>query len=141
MKKKIIFQKKEFFGGGIILYHGKKLLLQKVDNRDFWEDFGGRTDRKDKSILETSFREAKEESNGILNEEFLKEQIQKNKSKCYYILNDNKYFIHMIYVTRKTKEELNSSLFGSKECHDGINRKVEWVSKNGELKLHPRIKL
>lgn len=140
MKKKITFKGKEFLGAGVVIYHGKKMLLQKVDERDYWEDFGGRTDWKDKSIIETAFRECNEESNGILNEQFLKIQIEKNKNKSYYILNDNKYFVYMIYVTRKCKDYLDSSLFGDTECHDKIKRKVEWVVKNKDLKLHPRLK-
>ena len=139
MKKKIKFKGKDFFGGGVILYHGKKLLLQKVDDKPYWEDFGGKTDREDNTIIDTAFRECEEESNKVLNKEFLESQIKLNKEKCYYMLNNNKYFVYMIYVSRKCKNYLTPELFGDIECHDKIKRKVEWVVKNEKLEIHPRI--
>ena len=137
MKKKIVFKNREYFGAGVILYHGRKILMQKVESRNFWEDFGGKTDRGDKNIIETSFRECEEESNNILNKEYLMAQIEKNPSRCYYLLQNNKYFIYMIYVNRKEKDRLKSEIFGKCEKHDGIERVVEWISRNE--KLHPRI--
>lgn len=139
MRKKIKFKGKEFFGAGVVVYHGKMVLLQKVKGRNFWEDFGGRTDSRDENIIETAFRECSEESNNILNKDFLNLQLKNNKNKCYYILNDNKYFVYMIYVSRKDKKLLDSSLFGKKETHDGIERKVDWVTKDDNLILHNRL--
>jgi len=138
MKHKKNFMKRNFYGGGVILYHGKKLLLQKIEGRDFWEDFGGKTDKEDEGIKETSFREADEESNGILNQEFLDQMIKLNKKKCYYLLQPNTYFLYVIYVSRTVKDMLTPEIFGDKEIHDNINRKVEWVDK--DVKLHPRIR-
>ena len=140
-KKEIKEENKSYFGGGVILYHNDKVLLQKVENKDFWEDFGGRTDNKDKTIIETSFREANEESNKILNSEFLEKRLhwQKEKSKKFY--QDNLYFIYLIYVSKTCKEKLKPSLFGNKECHDKINRKVEWISiYDKNFKISPKNK-
>lgn len=137
MKYKKTFMNKTFYGGGVVLYHGKKLLLQKIEGRDFWEDFGGKTDKKDEDIIETSFRESEEESNRILNKEFLEELIKLNKKKCYYLLQNNTYFIYVIYVPRVIKDTLTSEKFGDMELHDKIRRKVEWVDKG--VNLHPRI--
>jgi len=138
MKQKKIFMNKTFYGGGVILYHGKKLLLQKIEGRDFWEDFGGKTDKEDKDIITTAFRECSEESNKVLNKEFLEELIKLNKKKCYYLLQNNTYFIYVIYVPRVVKDKLDSEIFGEKEFHDNIRRKVEWVDK--DVDLHPRIR-
>lgn len=138
MKHKKTFMGKPFYGGGVVLYHGKKLLLQKIDGRDYWEDFGGKTDKEDEDIIETAFREGKEESNEILNREFLEELIELNKKKCYYLLQHNTYFIYVIYVPRIVKDSLTSKKFGESELHDNIKRKVEWVDK--DVKLHPRIR-
>jgi len=138
MKHKKTFMKKNFYGGGVILYHGKKLLLQKIEGRDYWEDFGGKTDKEDEDIIETSMREADEESNSVLNKEFLEKLIKLNKKKCYYLLQPNTYFLYVIYVPRSVKEKLTPEKFGDKELHDNILRKVEWVDK--DVALHPRIR-
>ena len=138
MKHKKTFMNKNFYGAGIVLYHGKKLLLQKIDGRDFWEDFGGKTDKSDESIIDTAFRECDEESNNVLNRKFLEELIKLNKRKCYYLLQNNNYFIYVIYVPRLIKEKLISEKFGDTELHDNIKRKVEWVDKS--VALHPRIR-
>lgn len=138
MKHKKTFMGKNFYGGGVILYHGKKLLLQKIEGRDFWEDFGGKADKEDESIIETAFRECDEESNEMLNKNFLEELIKLNKKKCYYLVQNNTYFVYVIYVPRVVKEMLTSEKFGDIELHDKIRRKVEWVDK--DVKLHPRIR-
>ena len=138
MKQKKTFMDKTFYGGGVILYHGKKLLLQKIEGRDFWEDFGGKTDKEDEDIIETAFRECSEESNSVLNKDFLEELIKLNKKKCYYLLQNNTYFIYVIYVPRIVKDILAPEKFGEKELHDNIKRKVEWVDKSVEM--HPRIR-
>ena len=82
-------------------------------------------------------QEAKEESNGILKPSYLKSLIEKNPDKKKYLLQDNGYFIVMIYVSGKEKKKLPGHIFGDYEEHDGIERKVEWVDRN--VKLHPRI--
>ena len=138
MKHKKTFMNKSFYGGGVILYHGKKLLLQKIEGREFWEDFGGKSDKEDKDIIETAVRECSEESNHVLNKDFLEELIKLNKKKCYYLLQNNTYFIYVIYVPRVVKEKLIPEIFGEKELHDNIRRKVEWVDK--DVNLHPRIR-
>ena len=138
MKHKKTFMGKNFYGGGIILYHGKKLLLQKVKGEDYWEDFGGKTDKEDENIIETAFRETEEESNGMLNKEFLENLIKLNKKKCYYLLQNNTYFIYVIYVSRSVKDSLTPEKFGDVEKHDGIRRRVEWVDK--DVAMHPRIR-
>ena len=138
MKHKKTFMGKTFYGGGIILYHGKKLLLQKIEGREFWEDFGGKSDKDDEDITETAFREGCEESNMILNKDFLEKLIKLNKKKCYYLLQNNTYFIYVIYVPRIVKDSLTSEKFGDTELHDDIKRKVEWVDKG--VSLHPRIR-
>ena len=134
-----IFQGKKYLGAGVIIYHRNNVLLQKVKSRDVWEDFGGKTDKEDKNIIETAFRECEEESNGILNKEYLEKLIKLNPKKCYYLLQNNLYFIYMIYVSKKEKEYLEHQDFGDFEIHDNIERKVSWVTL--EEKIHDRILL
>ena len=131
------YKDKTYYGAGVILYHGKKILMQKSDNRKFWEDFGGKTDEEDKDVIYTAFREAKEESNGILSHSYLKKLIKKHPEKCYPVEQNNTYFIYMIYVDREEKSKLKSEKFGECELHDSIPRIVDWVERN--VPLHPRI--
>ena len=137
-KHKIMYEDKEYYGGGVILYHGKKVLLQKVSNKKYWEDFGGRTDKEDPHIIETAFREASEESNGIITKELLEDLIKRNKRKCYKIAQDNTYFVYLIYVPKRMKGEMTKESFGEREPHDGITRFVEWVEKS--VHFHPRLR-
>lgn len=131
------FKNKTFFGGGIILYHNNKILMQKVAGTGYWEDFGGRCDKEDETIIKTAFRECEEESNYNITTEFLSEMIDKNPDKCHYMLQRNTYFIYLIYISRKDKEKLKLSDFGDIEEHDNIKREVSWIDI--DEKLHPRI--
>ena len=132
-----VYKGKTYFGGGVILYNGSKILMQKADNKDYWEDFGGRTDEEDKDVIYSAFREAKEESNNVLNHSYLKKLVKKNPEKCYPLNQSNSYFIYMIYVDREEKAKLKSGKFGECEFHDSISRVVDWVDR--DVKLHPRI--
>lgn len=139
MRKKYpkVYKGKTFFGGGVILYNGSKILMQKSKNKNYWEDFGGKTDESDKDIVYSAFREAKEESNNVLSHSYLKRLIKKNPEKCYPLQQDNTYFIYMIYVDREEKSKLKEERFGECEFHDKISRIVNWVDR--DIKLHPRI--
>ena len=132
------FKNKLYYGGGIILYHNGKILMQKTKDNDYWEDFGGKTDKEDKTIIETAYRECEEESNKVITKEFLSELIDKNPDKCHYLLQSNSYFIYLIFISRKDKEYLKKKDFGDIEKHDKIKREVSWVDLSENL--HPRIK-
>lgn len=113
--------------GGILFYYlnSKKetpmyeLLLIKCNNK--YEDFGGCTDIKDKSIIDTICREVEEESNKIFEKDFIKNKI--NDIKPVYI-KICKYALYLVELD----EYYNTTLFGDKEIHDNINRTVEWVT-------------
>lgn len=132
-----VYKGKTYYGGGVILYNGSKILMQKSENKNYWEDFGGRTDEEDKDVIYSAFREAKEESNGILTHSYLKRLVKNNPNKCYPLKQNNSYFIYMIYVDREEKSKLKPERFGDYEFHDDIPRIVEWVER--DVKLHPRI--
>jgi len=137
-KFKIRERNKNFYGGGVILYHNRQLLLQKRDDKEYWEDFGGKTEKVDEKILETALRECHEESNGVISKDFVMKRLQECPKKCHPVYQGNTYFIQLIYITRKQKREMCLEKFGDEECHDGIRRKVEWVRMDS--KLHPRIR-
>ena len=132
-----VYKGKTYYGAGVILYNGNKILMQKSKYKKYWEDFGGRTDEEDKDVIYSAYREAKEESNGVLTHSYLKRLVKKNPDKCYPLKQDNSYFIYMIYVDREEKGKLKPEKFGDCEFHDDIPRIVDWVER--DVKLHPRI--
>lgn len=115
--------------GGALIYRVnnklKDIELLLIKNRGRYEDFGGRTDIKDKTILDTVCREIDEESNNI----FRKKPLKKIFTKCNYIYSTwSKYVIYM-YELSTTNEYYNIDpiIFGNRETHDNIERTVQWI--------------
>lgn len=132
-------------GGAIIYRHNRgkiELLLIKTDRNGIaYEDFGGKTDKLDTSIMGTIAREVYEESNSLIR---IEKQI--NNSKSYYDTR-SKYLLYVIKANSYEKR-LRSYMFGNRE--DGVVplpngelpiRTIEWVDINKlpNLHLHPRL--
>jgi hypothetical protein len=117
----------EIRAGGAIFYKIDKnstVQFLMLNSRGKYEDFGGKTDIKDKTINHTIAREVDEESNHI----FIKKNILKrinNLTPCY--TRKSKYQIYFIKLT-ETESLLDVSIFGDKEIHDNIPRTVEYIS-------------
>lgn len=132
-------KKNEIKAGGIIYYRFNKIINEieflLINCNNIYEDFGGKTDEKDKNIIYTIIREACEESNRIFDENELLTQI-KNKSGIY-----NKTSKYIIYFL-KTEKEYEPIEFGDVELFESIERTVEWISisKLKGKKLHIRLK-
>jgi len=144
---------KPLAAAGIILYKMDKItnvpkfLMSKSNTRTkdpnvyIYEDFGGRIDKTDKSIEDVIAREAYEESNGILEKDYILSLVKKSS-----ILYKN-YGKYGVYIC-ETENDYNCDDFGTVEKHDNINRTVEWVSFDTLLKdtnflkinLHARLK-
>lgn len=117
--------------------------LTSEDRRWTYEDFGGKSEAGDTSILNVALREFQEESNGIdtMRPEFLREQLKDNRSIVYKIP-ESKYILFLIYIPLPHKETMDLSLFGTTN-HDGMTRNVEWLSYKSVMelddhRLHPR---
>ena len=113
--------------GGAIFYkvdENNVVQFMMMFSRGRYEDFGGKTDLKDKSINHTIAREVDEESNGVFKKKDILKRI-KNINPCY--TRTSKY---QIYFIKLTDEEANMdvSVFGDKELHDDIPRTVEYIS-------------
>lgn len=127
--------------GGIIFYQKQdddiRYLLVKCDNRKRYEDFGGRTDEVDKDYFDTVARELEEESNGIFKHNDIKKKIIKQEP----LYNPSgKYVVFFLELY----DEIDTKIFGDREYHDDIPRKVFWVShkkitKNNSKKLTYRL--
>jgi hypothetical protein len=131
--------------GGVLFYrkinNKVDLLLIHNEIRNYYEDFGGTTDKKDNSIQDTISREVDEESNGKFNTEDIKTRLafarQAYTYQCKYLM----YFVKVNHTEAKlTKED-----FGDMEIHDGIKRTIDWHPLEEVLtdefikKLNPRL--
>ena len=119
----------EIKAGGVVFYfydkkkHELKFLM--IKNRNKYEDFGGKTDKKDSCIEETISREVEEESNSIFSQSKTLERIKK-KQPLY--TPNSKYLLY--FCRLKKSEHFNPIIFGDKEIYENIPRTVEWVSYN-----------
>jgi hypothetical protein len=130
----------EIRAGGVIFYKfqgGKlKLLLINKTHDQLYEDFGGKTDMEDYTILDTITREIYEESNKIIKKKFIMRKLL-NKNSCELYNNKSKYLVFLI----KLNFHVTGKQFGNKEIHDDIDRTVEWIDyeKYEKLKLKNKI--
>ena len=107
-------------------------LMIKCNDR--YEDFGGRTDPKDKSIRATIVREVSEESNEIIPTKYTSYQI---RGSGIYLPN-GKYLLFLI----KAEYDYDPESFGTEEICEKIPRTVEWIPVTdivNSFNLHPRL--
>jgi 8-oxo-dGTP pyrophosphatase MutT (NUDIX family) len=106
---------------------------------DRYEDIGGKTDFSDSDELDTVSREVNEETNLIISEQIIKQQLY--NSKCIYIPH-GKYILYFIHAN-SYESGLTKECFGDKELHDNIPRTIDWVNIenliNNKLNIHPRL--
>lgn len=107
--------------GGVMPYYLTKngIYFLMIKNNGVYEDFGGKTDEKDRSIRDTIVREAQEESNFIFPRKSIRSQIKNNG----IYIHKSKYLFYFI----KAEKYYDVSIFGDREIHDNIPRTVEWV--------------
>lgn len=136
---------------GILCYviHKNNNKLKKIwlfrNQNNYYSDTGGKTDKEDKSIIDTAIRETVEETNGHLFShkhdfqtcrKILVDEFKKQKPKPLYV--DNcKYLVFPLKLMYKNKY-LSLKRFGKKELHDNLEHSYKWLSyvpKN----LHPRL--
>jgi len=104
-----------------------------------YEDFGGKTDAVDKTVIDTAAREVDEESNHAFNMDWLKEQLFVAKWRGNYFINGrSKYIVFIVPVP----EDLDLTVFGDMEAGTNYRREVLWVSQDQimDLTLHPRLR-
>jgi len=102
----------------------KLLLIEYADpNWTRLDDFGGVVDENDETIYDTIIRETAEETNNIIDEKLMKQLLENNDNKYFYN-KLSKYFFVLIRVDDYFFP--NTYVFGIKEQHDQILRKVKW---------------
>ncbi|AYV83894.1 MAG: nucleolar GTP-binding protein 1 [Hyperionvirus sp.] len=109
---------------GIIYMHTDNLnvirflmIVTAKDDGDELEPAGGKTDEKDKDILDTAIREAHEELNGVI-------QTSKDALTESVYCKPNKYIVFFVAITSMIAEET----FGDREIYEDIPRKVKWLT-------------
>lgn len=131
--------------GGVMFYKKNddniELLMIHNQERNRYEDFGGCTDEKDKSIEETIAREAEEESNKVFKKNDIIQRLRFARSAY---CNSSKYLMYFVQVNN-IEAEFTSNQFGDKETHDNISRTIDWYPLEDVLKedfiqnLNPRV--
>ena len=129
--------------GGVLIYRKtgamvEFLMIKNTEGR--YEDIGGKTDRKDRSILDTIARETGEETNGVIAEAVVRRQLQAAVLSVYNL--NSKYVVYLLPANRY-EATLKSEQFGTIETHDQFPRTIHWVSTESlqNNPLHPRLDL
>jgi 8-oxo-dGTP pyrophosphatase MutT (NUDIX family) len=109
-------------------------------NEDWlYEDFGGKTESVDTTIIDTAAREVDEESNHAFAKDWLREQLLLAKWRGNYFINGRcKYIVFIV----PAPEDLDIESFGNVENGTPYQREVVWVSHTQvkDLPLHPRLR-
>lgn len=145
-----------YVSAGVILYtiidNQIKLLVQRVTHTGEWadrcywewEDFGGKSDIEDESIVDTAVRECYEELNYLVDKGFIKAALEHSASRR--LLNKrSKYVLFLGYVPPTSYQALEPRQFGQIEHLTQIQRVVAWVDVDHlfevyrQHKLHPRL--
>lgn len=104
-----------------------------------YEDFGGKTDSVDMTVIDTAAREVDEESNHAFAMDWLREQLLLAKWKGNYFINgQSKYIVFIV----PAPDALDMTTFGNVENGTSYQREVLWVNQEQiqNLPLHPRLR-
>lgn len=127
-----------YVSAGIILYtrkDGQELFLlqqyyDQVTSKWIWEDFGGKSEASDKSIMDVAIRECLEELNSDITYDFLSSCIHDKRSIIHKIP-ESKYMLHVAYIDETYVEYFSDygRWLDLLQLKDFIKKKL----------LHPRI--
>lgn len=139
---------------GILCYVYHKSFNKEIKDKKIWlfrnqnniySDTGGKTDKIDKSIIDTAIRETVEETNGHLFsskhnyeicEKILKQEFKRQTPNPIYV--DNcKYLLYPLRLRYKNRF-LSLKRFGDKEIHDDMHHSYHWIDKIPK-NIHPRL--
>jgi 8-oxo-dGTP pyrophosphatase MutT (NUDIX family) len=113
---------------GVIIYKivDKKMQILLINNRNKFEDIGGKIDDIDPSIEAAAAREVDEETNGVITREAIMSRLTESVKTVY--VKNSKYVIYILVAT-PDEEKLCKDDFGEYENHDKIKRDIQWVSR------------
>ena len=131
---------------GGVLYYKKvgdsiELLLIKRDDKDYYEDVGGKTSPEDKNVFDTVSREVDEETNKKMPYNVVMDQIKKAPS--IYVKNC-KYILFLVEATPE-QQLFTTEDFSNLETHENISRTIHWVDvsiyMDNKHEFNPRMKI
>jgi len=138
-----ILNKRAITAGGILIidYKNDRCLLQYNSNKDRWDDFGGKVEFEDDTIIHTIIRELYEESNKLIGDE--RNKINLSNAEFFYV-KQAKYILAVL-DSNSIKIDDDLTKYGSFEEHTNIERYVKWVdcsaiiNNKNNLNINPRL--
>lgn len=108
----------------IIDYEKHKCLLQYIPEKNKYDDFGGKVDIKDNTIIDTIVREVYEESNKLIGSE----NNPIDFSKIYFCYMKKCKYLLAVIESKYINIDKNLKIYGKIETHTNINRLFKWVN-------------
>lgn len=125
---------------GVLIHDAEndRYLLQYMPKTGRFDDFGGKVEWEDDTVLHTILRELYEETNGLMCNK--SNPIKFRNAKFHYIKN-SKYLL-VVIDSRNINIEKDLNHYLNNETCTNINRKLVWVYKNemDGIQLNPRLK-
>lgn len=115
--------------GCLFRYEDNLLLIKYQDvNWPLLDDFGGRIDLEDDSVVDAIIREVTEETNNVISVDMLKNYLSDPyyKKKYYYTPLAKYYFVVVDLDQNGYNNFHNADIFGKIEYHDNIERTINW---------------
>lgn len=107
-----------------------KMKILIMENRNKYEDIGGKIDPTDESIYHAAGREIEEETNGMIKQDDIVERL---KVAPYIYVPRSKYLIFIVEATKEEKK-LKKDDFGDREIHDDFPRTIGWIRRDALTK-------
>lgn len=138
-----IINNKKITAGGLLIidFQNEKCLLQYSSKKDRFDDFGGKAELTDDTIIHTIIRELYEESNKLIGSE--NNKINFKNVKFYYI--PQAKYILAVLDHKQIDIETDLTKYGQIEEHTKIFRTVNWLeissfmSSENTVNINPRL--
>lgn len=88
------------------------------------DDFGGRVDESDESIADAISRETEEETNKVIDSNFMQDLLSDNSNYLDFYNKESKYYVVLIEVDESFHPD--TKVFGDFENCDKISRTIDW---------------
>ena len=133
---------KPYLSAGVLFYSLDQqgniyFMLQHVKEKPWkYEDFGGKSQNGDQTIMDVAIRECCEELNEIFDKSFFM------KRECIqYLIPDSKYVLYLFSLDPEYIN-CNTQHFGNHETLTGVKRDVVWLTYRELVEhraIHPRL--
>jgi ADP-ribose pyrophosphatase YjhB (NUDIX family) len=128
--------KRTVSAAGFLFVNTHSILLINYDNKPLLDDFGGKIDTCDESILDAAIRELREETNGVINAMAVDESIIIDNAKypiSHFYTQEFKYVVFVVAVNDDfyAVNTVNTiDIFDNIEHTNNIPRTIAWHPLN-----------